>query len=396
MLTYEQLQMCAENIKNKINQKLKMNLVYNVTFKNNKFSASKKLKYLLFTFENDLERFFFENYLINNVYGKNYKSIFRKQNIIITKNNFIYNFSYKSTIKENEIRIYNYSAFIILLNHFKLKFDYEGCRFDILMSNYSFLSITTNTGKHIPVLILTNSDNSLQKKLIREILLSEYHYDRNIENYNNDNDKNVYNNVSGFVDNLINLQVTNSNHSFDNERYLEYFLKYSDRNIYIVYHPFNRDDTSIVGNTYKKKFTRVGDNTLGEQLMKDLRSKSVPQISEKEKLFLKKSIDKMFHVGKVSEYEDLFTCSDERPVNLNVLSENGTNDNDSEPSSINSGPLLGIGRGRGIKTNGVNTEPVPGIGRGRGQGQKKINTGPARGTNITNKPQINSQLNSGK
>ena len=180
------------------------------------------------------------------------------------------------------------------MNHFGIQIDTDSNN-KIIMNNNPIIYVKTKKQEICPVIIITNieNNNTSEYEIKRDLLLN-YYKSLFIDAFDDDNidklmnyDKSVLENLKEYLENL--------------KEYLKEYLK--KQNFYVVYHPFyNMKDTSTIGDTYKKMFTEVGDNELGIQIMNSIYdNKNIPEISEDERLLLKKNIDKMFDVSEISD-----------------------------------------------------------------------------------------------
>ena len=165
------------------------------------------------------------------------------------------------------------------------------------MTDFPIIYVKTTSNVICPVIIISNillngdSDSiGIQKKIKINLL------------------KNYYKSVFG--DSLSIQNITNlMNNKINNESFkamLNDNIKH--KKLYIVFHPFyDTKETSNAGDTYKQMFTKVGDNEFGIEMMKYLYDgENIPEISEDERLLLKKNIDKMFDVPKSFKHKNKY------------------------------------------------------------------------------------------
>ena len=271
---YELTNMIKNQINKKFNVKSNQSLITKVIIE----IVETKYK-LILEFDNDLETRFFKNYLIHNVFGKNYLELSPKRNQrILTIDN-----------AQNQIIIKNKLAFIIFLNHFRIQIQDESL-LNITMHDDSIIYVKTTSNVICPVIIISpillDGDSHsihIQKKIKINLL------------------KNYYKSVFGDSLSIENINLMNNINSESFKAMLNDNIKHEK--LYIVFHPFyDTKETSNAGDTYKQMFTKVGDNEFGIQVMKKhYGAENIPEISEDERLLLKKNIDKMFDVPKYSK-----------------------------------------------------------------------------------------------
>ncbi len=213
-----------------------------------------------------LELFFLENYIIDNIFGHNYNDLNKRKRIIQTN---------KSS---NKILIYNRTACQIFFNHISFREKISLDDFDNLLQNFEdgqFIYVKTKSGRHLPVVIISNiPDNSSIYNILLDYYQNAFRIDRDT------------------IEKM--LSVTRSS---DLDKLVKPIRSLKE-DIYVVYHPFyDRTETSNKGDSYKKIFTVPGDNEYGEYLMKSIysnRNRNISRVSTAERLKLKKNLDKMF------------------------------------------------------------------------------------------------------
>lgn len=295
----------------KINEKLGIldgkNFV-NVEIKSSRTINTNNIYCLYLKFDSLLERIFFENYLIYNLYGRNYSNLIEDQDkkiIDVTKSE---SYSNNETLKE--MRIYNQIAFELFLHHFKITYDDIKCKLP-LMINVPMISITTINNNTYPVFILTNikiNDNdsdSLKFKKSTQIKLLQKYY-KNIFGSDDLTDSANTDSSDANYEEFYNFNIETNDDIVSKLQN----LKTSYIKIYVVFHPFyDMKQYHSQGNTYEKMFVKVNKNLAGQDIMnKLLKDQIIPIISEEEKLLLKKNLDKMFDVSEKRDYES-FECN---------------------------------------------------------------------------------------
>ena len=221
--------------------------------------------------DSELELFFLKKYLIDNVFGYNYREFNSKHQIILT------NESSKNII------IYNRTACLIFFNHINFNYDVDALQD---FEDQPFIYVKSKNDTNIPVIIITDltSNRSSNSENIRQIL-AQY-----------------YENAFKFGPNLIDkmLSVTRKSDLNDLVTDLKSDIHRLKSSVYIVYHLFSNVDRSNRwedSDSYQEIFTIPGKNKYGQDLMKSIYgngNRKIPSISTAERLKLKKNLDKMF------------------------------------------------------------------------------------------------------
>lgn len=253
-----------QDIANKINDTLRMDLNPSISLINTQLEI---------TLDSNLELFFLINYLIDNVFGYNYRESSSSPKIIRTAKD------------DKKIIISNRTACQIFFNHINFNHDIDTLQD---FKYQKFIYVKSNTNISIPVIIITDFANTGSSSYFGNVYETLTQYYKNAFSFDDDELIEKLLNVTGKseLNNLVDDLKSN-------------IQKLGLDSVYIVYHLFSNVDRSNKwkdSDSYQEIYKIPGENKFGQYVMNYIHNgkKNIPRISTAERLKLKKNLDKMF------------------------------------------------------------------------------------------------------